>query len=317
MDQEAKQVAQMSLLSTLVLRIQKLVSSHGQALEFLREIFIKHDDQIVGLKKEMKEVPEQVSRSVNHSVLVEVEAKTKEFETKLKAVQEELETIKSENADVKKVNAKLEQEVDETRQRGLKGNLLISVPDPNKFKHSRKPDGRLESDTELLCRLIQEKTGVQIPLSEVMACHKLKGERNTYILRVTNHSPGSGWEALNAGMMTGKRQDSVDYFAKDGVFLNYQLTAERSSTLREVRMARGAGHLHKFSVNQNGRITILAEKPLPTQPGEQQQRAVWTEVRSKAHLRQLLPALPTPLTAEHVAARRAEVARRHTVTAPR
>ena len=65
--------------------------------------------------------------------------------------------------------------VDETRQRGIKGNLIVSSPQSEKantIAHHETVRGKRESDTDMIIRLILNKTGVTIDEKDVIACHQ-------------------------------------------------------------------------------------------------------------------------------------------------
>ena len=126
----------------------------------------------------------------------------------------------------------------------------------------------------MVLRLIEEKTGIKFPPSEVVACHPFgKKDKTTYILRVINRKPGSNWEALTSAMMTGEKvQKEVN------VFLNYQLTPTRSALAKEVRTAKQEKKIDKYSVDRNGRIKV---KP---KTGEDRR---FKEVKSKSDLDRL------------------------------
>ena len=235
----------------------------------------------------------------------EVDKHTADTKEKFKQMDEEINKVKSDNIELKLENSNLEKEIDETRQRGLKGNLLISAPPKNGQPHPRaKPEpiggnGRLETVTEMCLRMIKEKSGVQINKSEITACHLMPGSPHTWILRVADRSPGSGWETLCAGMYTGKKAGSDNYFENDGVFINFHLTKIRSKLLNEVRAIRRGHreHLHKFSVNQNGKIHILRKKVPFTPRGQHRDKEVWEVVNDQKHLARMFPSLQFPLTA--------------------
>merc|ERR1711954_371970 len=74
----------------------------------------------------------------------------------------------------------LSEEVDETRQRGMKGNIIVSSPKrgniaslavQKKITDRVTKEERNEDDTEMVLRLIEEKTGIKFSPSEVVACH--------------------------------------------------------------------------------------------------------------------------------------------------
>ena len=164
---------------------------------------------------------------------------------------EEMDALKSENE-------KLKIEIDETRQRGMKGNIIISCPvrdGVSKAVHVEKTEGdstRMETDTELVLRLIREKTKVIIPKDDVVACHPMsKKDKNTFVIRIMNVKPGSAWEDLTACMMKGTNMDR-----RVPVYINYQLTDRRAALAKAVRIAKADAKISGYSVDQNGRIKI-------------------------------------------------------------
>ena len=63
--------------------------------------------------------------------------------------------------------------IDETRQRGIKGNLIISSPHKDKVSTiatHETVEGKRESDTQMI---ILKKTGVTIDEKDVIACHQI------------------------------------------------------------------------------------------------------------------------------------------------
>ena len=159
---------------------------------------------------------------------------------------------------LKKENEKLKIEIDETRQRGMKGNILVSCPVKNgqtRAGHSEVTEGenkRLENDTEMVIRLILDKTGVKIPIADVVACHPMgQSDKHTYVIRIMNRRPGSAWERLTAIMMKATSMEKTV-----NVYLNFQLTEKRAALAKSVRTARSEGKIAGYSVDQNGKIKI-------------------------------------------------------------
>ena len=75
----------------------------------------------------------------------------------------------------------------------------------------------------MVLRMVEEKTGVRIPWCDVVACHQIgKRENHSFVLKVGNRQPFSGWEALTAGMKNGKN------FNRHNVFINFMLTSKRT-----------------------------------------------------------------------------------------
>ena len=177
----------------------------------------------------------------------------------------------------------LEQRCDEVQQRSMKGNLIISSPnlqhkpsllEPAAIKRNGS-DAR-ENAEELCTRLIKMKTGVEVPLEDISACHVLKrqGANASYIIRFHNMKPGSPWEAITAGMMTGKALGKN--FTDANVYLSFQVTHAKGELLKEARALRKSNGIWKYSTDQNGKIAVQAKKFGP-----------WTHISSLPELKQI------------------------------
>lgn len=182
---------------------------------------------------------------------------------------------------------------EEARQRGLKGNIIVSSPfipaKPGKEAKSailkrigqQEPSAR-ESDIDFSIRLIKERTGVLADKAEIMACHRLpakqQGGTESYVVCFGNRKEGSSWDAISTAMMTGRsnRGGSVDY--SKNIFLNFQLSKERAKLAKAVRDARRKGGLDRDSINPNGEIKVKVKGS-----------AIWVKVTSLDHLQFLLP----------------------------
>ena len=175
---------------------------------------------------------------------------------------------------------KLSTEVDETRQRGMKGNIIVSSPDSQKKKteavHNPVGEGTavLENDTAMIIRLIKRKTGVDVPEKDIDACHPMgkKKDSHTYVIRFSNRKPGSAWHTLTHGMGTGKNFDN-----EFNLYLNYQLTNKRAALAKLVRTAKSKKNISKFFIDQNGRIKVKKSAD----------DKEYTEVKSEADLQSL------------------------------
>ena len=189
---------------------------------------------------------------------------------------------------------------DEIQQRSMKGNIIISSPNLGNGKASLMKlqrvetggNNRLETATEMCCRLILKKTGVTVPEADISACHVLgrHGADSTYIMRIHNRKPDSAWDILAAGMLTGKNKQSGNYFANDvNVFINFQLTSARAKLLEEVKKERKAKRINSYGVDQNGRVTMRVGK---------KQETGWSLVTSSAEIQHAI-ANPAPLVRRH------------------
>ena len=293
-----------STLVKVVRNISNLVYDHGAALEFLRKVFVLHDERLEKVEAKIESGGVNSAEYFEMTVNRAVESKLKEVEVKLKHLEDTLDTVKAENAEIKRNKVKFEDDLDESMQRSLKGNLLITCPpkqgQPSRLIQKEKNEGvrvYVESPTEMCCRLIKEKTGAEIKPADVSVCQKLPNKEHSWLLGVANRAPQSGWETLTAGMRCG-RNTNGGYFKEDGVFLSYQLTATKSKLLHQVRLARTqAKKIHKFSVNENGRITVLKEKLARTAPGEPRNEP-WRVVKNEADLAEICGPGVIPLRQE-------------------
>ena len=174
----------------------------------------------------------------------------------------------------------LELQCDETRQRSLKGNLIVSCPRVNRggvvsdtiaVRDRSRNSVREESVTEMVVRLVKMKTGQAIPLQDISACHPIgRKESNTFILRVTNRKPGSAWDTITTGMRRGFATD-------DNIFINYQLTDRRIALSKEVKQAKKDKLIKKYFIDSNGKIWIKALN-----------KDTFQEVTSKDNLQKLI-----------------------------
>ena len=171
----------------------------------------------------------------------------------------------------------LEAEVDETRQRGMKGNILITVARDK--KHLLEPErvgGQKESLTTVCRRAMALSLGREVPEGDIVACHPVGKQGLSYIVRIINRNPGSAWDTLQAGLATGglNSKDS-------GVFLSFQLTHRRVKLLDSVRDARRERLISKFRVDQNGRISVTLDRGVKD---DFTKRLRWQEVTSLSSL---------------------------------
>ena len=206
--------------------------------------------------------------------------------------QQKLVETKADGEEVKRLEEKLrkvELDCDETRQRGMKGNLVLHSPATTASESILKPRKKVrtggisdnESMAEACVRAIEAKTGVRVPLEDVSACHPLgkKGSapHTTFIIRIWNRKQHSAWEQLTAGLMTGRNPQTGRDFTSVPLFINYQLTPARGEVVKVVREAKRGKRLHKYNVDANGRCFVqLVDR-----------QSQWKEVKSEDDLKKL------------------------------
>ena len=223
----------------------------------------------------------------NREFLQRVFGLLKDFATQLDEVRVKTinnqDDIYSENAkqlemidDMKEEMAGLQNNLDEARQRGLKGNIIVSSPtlparnnQPEKPALLKQPTGgdptSLESDLDFVLRLVETKTGVRVPREDVGACHALRAKANaqpSYILTFQNRKENSAWDQVTSCMMSGSAPGGGSMNMEINVFLNFQLTHARAELARAVRKARAEKKVQRERVNANGEIraTIAGNK---------------------------------------------------------
>ena len=210
-------------------------------------------------------------------ITVHTEALAHPREALLVAKDEEIKDLQNEIRELTK-------EIDETRQRGIKGNLIISSPENGNggtLANHITVDGKRESDTDMVIRLIKQKTGVAVNKTDVIACHPMgkKKENHSFIIRLASRQEGSSWHIITEGMRTGKNSDTKQNFTKDNIYINYQLTDKRAKLAMAVRKARTDKHIHKYYITQNGVIKVRKTAD---------REDSYVEVTSEAHLHTII-----------------------------
>ena len=142
----------------------------------------------------------------------------------------------------------LEDELDNNKQRDLKGNLVISSK-ANKYNKSV-----IKSDEELCIplvdhvrNLLDEKYGVDVPEDNIQACHRLPN--GSIILRIWKRTENSAWASLISAIMTGGKKDMH-------LYANFHLTHRRSGLLYALRQYKKEGKIFKFFSNENGALAF-------------------------------------------------------------
>ena len=142
----------------------------------------------------------------------------------------------------------LEDELDNNKQRDLKGNLVISSK-ANKYNQSV-----IKSEQELCIplvdhvrNLLEEKYGVDVPEDNIQACHRLPN--GSIILRIWKRTENSAWSSLTSAIRTGGKK-AMHFYA------NFHLTHRRSGLLYALRQYKKEGKIFKFFSNENGALAF-------------------------------------------------------------
>ena len=245
--------------------------------------------------------------TILNSLLALHDKDIKDIKTSVAKVEEEVQ-------EVKKEVEKAEEEADEVRQRGIKGNLIISSSDRNGdvsvLKHREQmAEGRVvykEDDLDMILRVMEEKTSIRFHRDEVAACHPFgrrrqedgaqggppgaggrRQEQNqptSYVLRIWNRKPGSNWETLKAGLRTGRG------FSAMNLSINYMLTARRGKLAKAAREARKqlkkdnklqeGEKIFRYSHDENGVLRIKTNNGKGAR--------FWNKINSIPHLEEYI-----------------------------
>ena len=140
-------------------------------------------------------------------------------------------------------------ETDEIKQRGLKGNLILSSPAGEDKMSLVKNMEQLSRDktslTDHVLNLIKLKYEVNLPKSDIQACHFLP--KNNILLKIWNRAPGSAWEKLTEQIKQGGKKN-INFYA------NFQMTTQRNNILYHLRSLRKEGKILKLYSNENGQL---------------------------------------------------------------
>ena len=172
-------------------------------------------------------------------------------------------------ADLKAKVEQLELDNDDIRQRSMTGNLIISSPqregNPSlavcrKVRDEETESLRSETVTEMCVRLIKEKTTVEVPLSDVVACHPIgkgRGVDTNFVIRIINRNPGSAWDALSYALLTGKNKQTSQFVNNQmNCFISFQLTPRRGELMKKIKLAKLTHRSLRYGADQSGRITV-------------------------------------------------------------
>ena len=200
---------------------------------------------------------------------------------------------KAEKSLVEELKAKvqsLELDNDDIRQRSMTGNLIIASPqregNPSlavrQQVRDRETSGmRQETVIEMCVRLVKEKTTVEIPLKDVVACHPIgkgRGADTTFVLRVINRNPGSAWDYLSSALLTGKNRKTKQFVNNQmNCFISFQLTPRRGELMKSIKKAKATTRSLRYGADQSGRITVRVDE-----------RCQFQEVKSEEELARII-----------------------------
>ena len=160
---------QIELLAKATLGLQEKVRDQGIAIGVLKKVILAQATKLEEVEAKVLNPGPQVTNYLEDAIQSKVKAAMEEFTKKVDDLKEELVEVKQENTRLKKENSKQALDNDETRQRGMKGNLRIYAPGASQTT----TNGKTESEADMCRRLTQETSGADIKPGDVTACHRL------------------------------------------------------------------------------------------------------------------------------------------------
>ena len=160
-------------------------------------------------------------------------------------------------------------------QRNLKSNIILNSPDlPTKnLKTVFKSDETLLKENKSIkkhCReLISEHYGVEIPESDIAACHRLKGP-GSVLIKFNNRCNDSAYSRLvkavkKGGLKGEEKRNAKTKEAKEKIkfpnfFLCFHLTRRRGMLVQHLKALKRQGKINSFSTDQNGTIHMQVKR---------------------------------------------------------
>jgi len=160
-------------------------------------------------------------------------------------------------------------------QRNLKSNIILNSPDlPTKnLKTVFKSDETLMKENKSIkkhCReLISEHYGVEIPESDIAACHRLKGP-GSVLIKFNNRCNDSAYSRLvkavkKGGLKGEEKRNAKTKEAKEKIkfpnfFLCFHLTRRRGMLVQHLKALKRQGKINSFSTDQNGTIHMQVKR---------------------------------------------------------
>ena len=139
--------------------------------------------------------------------------------------------------------------LDEYHQRSIKGCVILTSPvGNNKTTLVKSADTLLKekvSVTDHACDLLKKKFGVELPQTDIIACHHLPNQN--ILVKIINRKQGSAWSKLTSQIMQGGNREL-------NLFANFMMTPRRNKLLFHLRTMKKAGSIAKFYSNENGQI---------------------------------------------------------------
>lgn len=152
---------------------------------------------------------------------------------------------------VEKKTRETEDELDEYKQKNLKGKFVITSSKDKPTSMKKQSELSSEEPNALqkhIIALANEKYKVEIPHEDIASCHYLPS--GGIFLSLWNLKPGSAFQKLT------KEIKSKDQNRNVNIYFNFMLTKRRSALLFEVRKLKRTEKIARFYSDESGIISI-------------------------------------------------------------
>lgn len=144
-------------------------------------------------------------------------------------------------------------QMDDVKQRQLKGNFLLTSKKTDDKESVILTDEILSSKSVKLeshvNELLKAKYNIEIPIEDIQACHRLKS-KDTILLKIWNRRSDSAYWKLIDAMKSGGVNKNINFY------VNHQLTPERNQLVYNVRKLKETKVIDKYYINENGNVYI-------------------------------------------------------------
>ena len=203
-----------------------------------------------------------------------------------------------EQEDTKQQIRGLKDDNDNLWQRNLKGNVILHSPDiPTKnLQTIIKSDETLKKENKTIQEhskeLILEHYGIEIPDSDLAACHRLKGP-GSILVKFNNRCNDSAYSSLVKAIKRGglkgeerrkaKSKEEKAHIKLPNFFICFHLTKRRGMLVQHLKKLKRNGDINNFSSDQNGTIYMQVKRdgawePITKQFGDDESKCTLTEI---------------------------------------
>ena len=253
-----------------------------ESIEHLKELFEEdklqeyHASVTTWIAKQLEIVREQAH--INRQAISGIFTVMKEAQDEVNKLKETITKLEKSNVELEKAKEELAIQLDETKQRSLKGQLIVSTPSRTKGGVTTHPIPRKrtnihgqvekESDLSYVSRLISLRNRMAVDPSQVSAVHGIGPtyevgtgadrfkEYSSFVIVFKDWKAGSNFQELSTYLTSGKNSQGQLCTSRENVFINFQLTPLRQKLAKAIREARWAKKIERDSVNENGQFKV-------------------------------------------------------------